>query len=758
MSNTSDASEEWMKKTTLGRGTFGHVTLWEHKVTHEVLAIKECSVQLDPKNSQRWRKEIDMLSEKKHPNLVGFREIPPSLSRLLKTTEPCLGMEHCEGGDLRKVLSRPANFTGLSEFAVLNILRDVSNAVQFLHSHKIIHRDLKPENILISFIGIKIVYKITDLGYAKDLNQNSVADSFVGTMKYVAPEVFTSKPPEGYTFTADFWSLGNVLFECITGYRPFDFEMSFVTCPLIPLFEEWLRLVMEWDPKTRGGQKDDNGIRMCYHVAKKIQNTKILHVFSVNRCQLFSFKMEESDTVGDLEDKLNIEFCMDPEETTLLLADGKILHSDGLLLECYNQPGDSEWLVYAVNIPQVLQAKNSRSKSLLGNRHGYQQLPKEVRLLVEQPDTPKSPTEFKRLWGHALYFISELAKSYRRLLQAQRAVMITLMSCNSNLMLLKDEMTAEAYKLHANLEMFIQSCEHDLKLFYEIGFNRNSSNKYYSEELKKMIDIAKAYQEDIAQDISSRITSAQRELISLKNNSLIANQDTKLDKISKLAESHLDQLLKYDHFFMFIAVQEKMHSEYLANLVHQIPTIWDPLESSFYEQLRKVLSCKQNMEKLVPELKSVIDTLRGHREKLNKPVSTSEMPMTFSIQFKIDRENTSPYSSGFDSVTNALTSIIEDTQKESVDPVSLIAENEGELERSNLEGHMIKVMEIFLVHTVRRFAEPGLENSCYTTLNNFLIEAGLVAGWIDEASGDSLEQELTKEKQYRRKVTIFRYN
>ncbi|XP_065051386.1 inhibitor of nuclear factor kappa-B kinase subunit alpha-like [Rhopilema esculentum] len=709
MSNTSDASEEWMKKTTLGRGTFGHVTLWEHKVTHEVLAIKECSVQLDPKNSQRWRKEIDMLSEKKHPNLVGFREIPPSLSRLLKTTEPCLGMEHCEGGDLRKVLSRPANFTGLSEFAVLNILRDVSNAVQFLHSHKIIHRDLKPENILISFIGIKIVYKITDLGYAKDLNQNSVADSFVGTMKYVAPEVFTSKPPEGYTFTADFWSLGNVLFECITGYRPFDFEMSFVTwrekvamkssndicgteesgevqfhskiprpyklsSPLIPLFEEWLRLVMEWDPKTRGGQKDDNGIRMCYHVAKKIQNTKILHVFSVNRCQLFSFKMEESDTVGDLEDKLNIEFCMDPEETTLLLADGKILHSDGLLLECYNQPGDSEWLVYAVNIPQVLQAKNSRSKSLLGNRHGYQQLPKEVRLLVEQPDTPKSPTEFKRLWGHALYFISELAKSYRRLLQAQRAVMITLMSCNSNLMLLKDEMTAEAYKLHANLEMFIQSCEHDLKLFYEIGFNRNSSNKYYSEELKKMIDIAKAYQEDIAQDISSRITSAQRELISLKNNSLIANQDTKLDKISKLAESHLDQLLKYDH-----SVQEKMHSEYLANLVHQIPTIWDPLESSFYEQLRKVLSCKQNMEKLVPELKSVIDTLRGHREKLNKMMKQKQ-DLTWKTLIS-PAENTSPYSSGFDSVTNALTSIIEDTQKESVDPVSLIAENEGELER-----------------------------------------------------------------------------
>ena len=60
-------------------------------------------MQLDPKNSQRWRKEIDMLSEKQHPNLVGFREIPLSLSRLLKTTEPCLGMEHCEGGDLRKV-------------------------------------------------------------------------------------------------------------------------------------------------------------------------------------------------------------------------------------------------------------------------------------------------------------------------------------------------------------------------------------------------------------------------------------------------------------------------------------------------------------------------------------------------------------------------------------------------------------------------------------------------------------------------------
>lgn len=70
----------------------------------------------------------------------------------------------------------------------MNILRDVSDGLEFLHKKRIVHRDLKPENILLyyPFGGQdKIIYKITDLGYAKEMDANSLLLSFVGTLQYL---------------------------------------------------------------------------------------------------------------------------------------------------------------------------------------------------------------------------------------------------------------------------------------------------------------------------------------------------------------------------------------------------------------------------------------------------------------------------------------------------------------------------------------------------------------------------------------------
>ena len=72
-------------------------------MTGEAIAVKECCVALSQKSKKRWQEEIEMLTQIRHPNLVGMREVPLALSTLVNSPEPCLGMEHCEGGDLRKV-------------------------------------------------------------------------------------------------------------------------------------------------------------------------------------------------------------------------------------------------------------------------------------------------------------------------------------------------------------------------------------------------------------------------------------------------------------------------------------------------------------------------------------------------------------------------------------------------------------------------------------------------------------------------------
>ncbi|KAJ7381068.1 hypothetical protein OS493_004666 [Desmophyllum pertusum] len=214
--------EGWVEERCLGSGSFGTVMLYENKITKEQVALKRCRLDLNAHNRKLWQQEVDIMKRLNHPNLVSAKDVPPPLG-VSDDELPLLAMEFCSGGDLRKVLNSPESCCGLKEKTVLKIACDVAAAVEFLHGHRIIHRDLKPENIVINHVDNKVVYKLIDLGYAKELDQGSLATTFVGTLKYVAPELLDKVK---YTKTVDYWSFGTVLFECITGIRPFLPELS----------------------------------------------------------------------------------------------------------------------------------------------------------------------------------------------------------------------------------------------------------------------------------------------------------------------------------------------------------------------------------------------------------------------------------------------------------------------------------------------------------------------------------------------------
>uniref|UniRef100_A0A670JTJ2 non-specific serine/threonine protein kinase n=1 Tax=Podarcis muralis TaxID=64176 RepID=A0A670JTJ2_PODMU len=129
----------------------------------------------------------------------------------------------------------------LSEDTIRLFLQQIAGAMKVLHSKGIIHRDLKPQNILLSFVGGKksnpnnIRIKIADFGFARYLQSNMMAATLCGSPMYMAPEVIMS---QHYDAKADLWSIGTIIYQCLTGKAPF--QVSYL-CGLV----SWLPISQE---------------------------------------------------------------------------------------------------------------------------------------------------------------------------------------------------------------------------------------------------------------------------------------------------------------------------------------------------------------------------------------------------------------------------------------------------------------------------------------------------------------------------------
>ncbi|EAN93636.1 protein kinase, putative [Trypanosoma cruzi] len=125
-------------------------------------------------------------------------------------------MEYCDAGDLRYQMRDGGK---LLEHQIVHILLQLVLALHYLHKKKkILHRDLKPANVLLKTTGL---LKLGDFGLsnAYDTISGDVGLTICGTPAYVAPELWRN---ERYGAAADIWSLGVILYEAMTGRRPFE--------------------------------------------------------------------------------------------------------------------------------------------------------------------------------------------------------------------------------------------------------------------------------------------------------------------------------------------------------------------------------------------------------------------------------------------------------------------------------------------------------------------------------------------------------
>ncbi|XP_062339860.1 serine/threonine-protein kinase ULK1 isoform X2 [Osmerus eperlanus] len=208
---------EFSRKDLIGHGAFAVVFKGRHREKHDwEVAVKCINKKNLAKSQTLLGKEIKILKELKHENIVALHDFQETAGSVY------LVMEYCNGGDLADYLHSKGT---LSEDTIRVFLQQIAGAMRVLQAKGIIHRDLKPQNILLSYpAGRKshstnTCIKIADFGFARYLQNNMMAATLCGSPMYMAPEVIMSQT---YDAKADLWSIGTIVFQCLTGKAPFQ--------------------------------------------------------------------------------------------------------------------------------------------------------------------------------------------------------------------------------------------------------------------------------------------------------------------------------------------------------------------------------------------------------------------------------------------------------------------------------------------------------------------------------------------------------
>ncbi|XP_063050671.1 cGMP-dependent protein kinase 2 [Engraulis encrasicolus] len=206
--------------TTLGVGGFGRVELVKVKnedLTYALKRIKKAHV-VENKQEEHIHSERRILAEVNSPFIIKLHRTYRDSKYVYMLLEACLG------GEIWSLLRDRGSFDEhTSRFCVAC----VTEAFDYLHHKGIIYRDLKPENLMLDAEGY---IKLVDFGFAKKMKCGQRTWTFCGTPEYVAPEIILNK---GHSFSVDFWSLGILVFEILTGSPPFTGSDQMITYTFI---------------------------------------------------------------------------------------------------------------------------------------------------------------------------------------------------------------------------------------------------------------------------------------------------------------------------------------------------------------------------------------------------------------------------------------------------------------------------------------------------------------------------------------------
>ncbi|XP_075933076.1 inhibitor of nuclear factor kappa-B kinase subunit alpha-like isoform X2 [Anarhichas minor] len=611
-----------------------------------------------------------------------------------------------------QVLNKPENCCGLKESEVLSLLSDIGAGIQYLHENKIIHRDLKPENIVLQEIGGKLVHKIIDLGYAKDLDQGSLCTSFVGTLQYLAPELFESKP---YTVTVDYWSFGTVIFECTCGFRPFlhhmqpvqwtskvknkgpkdimavedmNGEVRFsthlaypnnVSRPLLEPVESLLQMLLLWDAATRGGGLDpDTNKPNCYTALHNILSLKVIHVLDMTSAQLHSLVLGAEETLHSLQLRLETH-----TQTHLTPLSQELLLETGISLDPRRPPAHC--------LPEGLRGWDSsivflfdKSLTKYSGPLTARPLPDSVNFIVRETKTQLPLSALRKVWGEAVSYICGLKEDYIRLYQGQRAAMLSLLRYNTNLTRYKNLLFSQSQQLRAKLAIFKTSIQNDLDQYTKqrhIGISSEKMLKTWQENEEKADGFSKVA--DVGY-LDEEIVALHSEIVELQRSPFARRQGDVMEQLEVKAIELYKQLKAK------CKSPDPTHgysdSSDMVKMILQTVQNQDRVLKDLYTHLSTILVCKQRIVDLFPKLERAVENIKTAEAAVMQMQMKRQKEFWYLLKIACAQNNT-PSRSLMQQPTDGETvnQLLDDNQRYLSQLTSLLQDAAQEMEHSVMD-------------------------------------------------------------------------
>ncbi|XP_041444564.1 serine/threonine-protein kinase TBK1-like isoform X2 [Xenopus laevis] len=366
----STANYLWLLSDILGQGATANVYRGRNKKTGDLYAVKVFNNLSFLRPADVQMREFEVLKKLNHKNIVKLFAIEEEMSSRHKV----LVMEFCPCASLYSVLEEPANAYGLPESEFLIVSRDVVAGMNHLRENGIIHRDIKPGNIM-RVVGEdgQSVYKLTDFGAARELDDDEQFVSLYGTEEYLHPDMYEravlrKEHQKKYSATVDLWSIGVTFYHAATGslpFRPFEgprrnkevmykiiagkpsgaisgvqraengpIEWSGelpITCNLSmglqTLFTPVLANILEAD------QEKCWGFEQFFAVTNDIFNHIVIHVFSLQQMTLHKIYINTYDKVPDFHDLVYKQTKIPAQNQELLFEGRRLVLEQGRLAQ-----------------------------------------------------------------------------------------------------------------------------------------------------------------------------------------------------------------------------------------------------------------------------------------------------------------------------------------------------------------------------------------------------------------------------------------